>query len=183
METWMRLEANFLTSAADKLAENLDRIEACLSELPPHSLWARDSENENAVGNLLLHLEGNVRQWILSGIGARPDERDRPSEFSARTGASASVLFAKLRDTVSEAVALIRSLPHGRLGEDIVIQGYDTTVLSAIFHVVEHFSGHTYQIIQLTKRFTGKDLGFYSYLDKTRRQETAQETRDPPVNG
>jgi hypothetical protein len=100
----MTLEADFLTSAADKLAENLDRIETCLTELPPPSLWARDSENENAVANLLLHLEGNVRQWILSGIGAGPDERDRPSEFSARTGTNASVLCAKLRGTVGEAL-------------------------------------------------------------------------------
>ena len=114
----MTLEDDFLTSAADKLAENLDRIETCLTELPPTSLWARDSENENAVGNLLLHLEGNVRQWILSGIGAKSDQRDRPSEFSARTGANASVLFAQLRGTVDEAVALIRSLPHPRLAED-----------------------------------------------------------------
>ena len=77
----MTLEADFLTNAADKLAENVDRIEACLTELPPLSLWARESENENAVGNLLLHLDGNVRQWILSGVGAGPDARDRPSEF------------------------------------------------------------------------------------------------------
>jgi len=108
----MTIEADFLTTAADKLAENLDRIETCLAELPSHALWARDSENENAVGNLLLHLEGNVRQWILSGIGAGPDERDRPSEFSARIGESAEVLGARLRGTVGEAVNLLRSLPH-----------------------------------------------------------------------
>ena len=167
----MTLEDDFLTSAADKLAENLDRIETCLTELPPAALWARDSEHENAVGNLLLHLEGNVRQWILSGIGARSDHRDRPSEFSARGGANAPLLVAKLRGTLGEAVALIRSLPHPRLAETVSIQGFDTTVLSAIFHVVEHFSGHTYQIILLTKRFTRKDLGFYGYLDKTGRKE------------
>lgn len=169
----MTLEDDFLTSAADKLAENLDRIDTCLTELPPAALWARDSEHENAVGNLLVHLEGNVRQWILSGIGGRSDERHRPSEFSARTGANGSVLFAQLRGTVDQAVALIRSLPHRRLAETVSIQGFDTTVLSAIFHVVEHFSGHTYQIILLTKRFTRKDLGFYSYLDKTGRKGTA----------
>jgi hypothetical protein len=169
----MTLEADFLTTAAGKLAENLDRIESCLAELPPHSLWARESENENAVGNLLLHLDGNVRQWILSGIGADRDIRDRPSEFSARTGANASLLFAMLHGTVGEAVELIRSLPHRRLTEQVSIQGHDTTVLSAIFHVVEHFSGHTYQIILLTKRFSGKDLGFYSYLDKTGRRDTS----------
>jgi hypothetical protein len=178
----MTLEANFLTTAADKLAENLDRIETCLTELPPHFLWARDSENENAVGNLLLHLDGNVRQWILSGVGAGPDTRDRPREFSARTGANAAVLSAKLHGTVSEAVNLLRSLPAHRLAEEVSIQGYDSTVLSAIFHVVEHFSGHTYQIILLTKRFTGKDLGFYSYLDKTGRKETEQEASDLPVD-
>jgi Protein of unknown function (DUF1572) len=178
----MTLEADFLTTAADKLAENLDRIETCLAELPPRSLWTRDSENENAVGNLLLHLEGNVRQWILSGVGAGPDTRDRASEFSARTGANAAVLFAKLHGTVDEGVDLIRSLPHGRLAEKVSIQGYDTTVLSAIFHVVEHFSGHTYQIILLTKRFTGKDLGFYGYLDKTGRRETGKETSVLPMD-
>lgn len=167
----MTLEADFLTTAADKLAENLGRIETCLTELPPRSLWARASENENAVGNLLLHLDGNVRQWILSGIGGAPDTRDRPGEFSARTGADAPSLLAKLQGTVGEAVDLIRALPHRRLAEDISIQGYDTTVLSAIFHVVEHFSGHTYQIILLTKRATGKDLGFYSDLDETGRRE------------
>jgi len=171
----MTLEADFLTNAADKLAENVDRIEACLSELPPLSLWARESENENAVGNLLLHLDGNVRQWILSGVGAEPDARDRPSEFAARSGADASVLLSQLRRTVGEAVDLIRALPHRRLTEQVSIQGYDTTVLSAIFHVVEHFSGHTYQIILLTKRFTGRNLGFYSYLDKTGRREDGEE--------
>lgn len=177
----MTLEADFLTSAADTLAENVNRIETCLSELTPVFVWARDSENENAVGNLLLHLEGNVRQWILSGIGAEADERDRPSEFSARTGADAAVLLAKLSGTVGEALALIRSLPHARLAEEVSIQGFNTTVLSAIFHVVEHFSGHTYQIILLTKRFTRKDLGFYSYLDKTGRREIEQEASDAPV--
>jgi hypothetical protein len=171
----MTLEADFLTNAADKLAENVSRIEACLTELPPLSLWARESETENAVGNLLLHLDGNVRQWILSGVGVEPDARYRPSEFAARSGADASVLLSQLRRTVREAVHLIRALPHRRLTEQVSIQGYDTTVLSAIFHVVEHFSGHTYQIILLTKRFTGKNLGFYSYLDKTGRREDGEE--------
>jgi uncharacterized damage-inducible protein DinB len=167
----MTLEEDFLTNAADKLAENMSRIESCLKELPSHAIWARDSERENAIGNLLLHLEGNVRQWILTGVGAAPDERNRSSEFSARTGADASVLFAQLHRTVGEAIALIRSLPHRRLVDAIAVQGYDTTVLSAIFHVVEHFSGHTYQVILLTKRVTRKDLGFYGYLDKTGRKE------------
>jgi uncharacterized damage-inducible protein DinB len=162
----MTVEADFLTTAAGTLAQNLDRIETCVPKLPPHTLWARNSENENAIGNLLLHLDGNVRQWILSGLAAAPDLRDRDGEFSARSGATAPALLANLRATVHEALDVIRGLSHERLTEKVSIQGHDTTVLSAIFHVVEHFSGHTYQIILLTKHATGEDLGFYSHLAK-----------------
>ena len=166
----MTVEEIFLTEAADKLAENLSRIETCVPKLAPDVLWARDSDNENAVGNLLLHLEGNVRQWILSGIGGAPERRDRPAEFAARSGPGGTELVAKLRAAVDEATAVIRALPHARLNEAVRIQGYDTTVLAAIFHVVEHFSGHTYQIILITKRATHEDLGFYGYLAATGRK-------------
>ncbi|HET9194675.1 MAG TPA: DUF1572 family protein [Vicinamibacterales bacterium] len=166
----MAIEGDFLRTAAEKLAENLERIETCVPKLPADSLWARASENENAVGNLLLHLDGNVRQWILSGIAGAPDTRDRPSEFGARSGVTAEAMLTSLRGTVGEAVEVIRSLPHRRLTETVRIQGYDATVLSAIFHVVEHFSGHTYQIILLTKRATGEDLGFYRDLADTGRR-------------
>jgi uncharacterized damage-inducible protein DinB len=165
------LEGDFLATAANKLAQNMGRIETCVAKLPADALWARDSDTENAVGNLLLHLEGNVRQWILSGIGGASDRRDRSGEFSARLGAPAAGLLAALRATVNESIEVLRALPHPRLTEVVSIQGYDTTILAAIFHVVEHFSGHTFQIILLTKRATGEDLGFYSYLAKTGRKE------------
>ena len=166
------IEEIFLTEAADKLAENLSRIDTCVPKLPPEQIWARDSDNENAIGNLLLHMEGNIRQWIVSSLGGAPDRRDRPSEFAARSGPAASVLMANLRSTVTETIRVIRSLPPARLREPITIQGYDTTVLAAIFHVVEHFSGHTYQVILLTKHVTREDLGFYGYLAQTGRKET-----------
>ena len=168
----MSVEEIFLTEAADKLAENLSRVETCVPKLPPELLWARDSENENAVGNLLLHLEGNVRQWIVSGLGGASERRDRPGEFAARSGPAAPVLMANLRRAVTDAIRIIRALPQARLREPVTIQGYDTTVLAAIFHVVEHFSGHTYQIILLTKHVTREDLGFYGYLAQTGRKET-----------
>jgi hypothetical protein len=167
----MTAEQIFLDAAAGTLAENLDRIETCVPKLSPEWLWARESENENAVANLLLYLEGNLRQWILSGIGGAPDTRDRSSEFSARSGATGAVLVANLRSVVQDAVRVIRAVPYARLPEAVSIQGDDTTVLAAIFHVVEHFSGHTYQIILLTKRATHEDLGFYAYLAETGRRE------------
>ena len=167
----MTVEEIFLSEAADKLAENVSRIETCMSKLPAALLWARASENENAAGNLLLHLEGNVRQWILSGVGGAPEHRDRPAAFAARSGPAAPALIATLRRTTTDAIAVIRAVPHARLNERVTIQGYDTTVLAAIFHVVEHFSGHTYQIILLTKQATREDLGFYGYLAQTGRKE------------
>jgi hypothetical protein len=120
---------------------------------------------------LLLHLDGNVRQWILSALEPNPIHVTARANSRRAPAQTPRSYVAALRGTVGEAVDLIRSLPHRRLTEQVSIQGDDTTVLSAIFHVVEHFSGHTYQIILLTKRFTGKDLGFYSYLDNTGRRE------------
>jgi len=160
----MTIETNFLNCAAEKLAELYPRIEACLGKLTTDQIWMRGTENQNAVGNLVLHLNGNVRQWILSGVGGQPNARHRDEEFAARGGMEPQALARLLREAVEEALAIIRSLPPERLAEEITVQGYDGTVLKAIFHVVEHFSGHTAQIIFITKMLTGEDLGFYSHL-------------------
>jgi hypothetical protein len=160
----MTIESNFLNCAAENLAELCPRIETCLSKLTPEQIWMRGSENQNAVGNLVLHLNGNVRQWILTGIGGAPDRRVRDEEFSARGGMDPDPLRQLLRGTVDEALVIIRSLPPARLAEEVTIQGYRGTILKAIFHVVEHFSGHTAQIIFITKMLTGQDLGFYAHL-------------------
>jgi len=140
------------------------RIETCLSGLAEMQIWARSSENENAIGNLVLHLNGNVRQWIVSGVGGRPDIRQRDAEFAARGGGSGTELAARLKEAVEEAAGVLVELTPERLGERIVVQHYDVTVLEAIYHVVEHFSGHTGQIIFATKMLTGADLGFYRHL-------------------
>ncbi|MCU1339538.1 MAG: hypothetical protein JWO19_5119 [Bryobacterales bacterium] len=166
----MTIETDFLNCATEKLIQLCSRIETCLGKLTPEQIWMRGAENQNAVGNLVLHLNGNVRQWILSGVGGEPDARIRDEEFAARGGIEREVLGRQLRETVDGAVAVIRSLPHSRLADHTTIQGYDVTVLKAIFHVVEHFSGHTAQIIFVTKMLTGEDLGFYSYLSKPRSQ-------------
>ena len=162
----MTIETNFLNCAAEKLAELCSRIEACLGKLTPEQTWMRGSENQNAVGNLVLHLNGNVRQWILSGVGGRANTRDRDEEFAARGGMEPAALATMLRGTVEQALAIIHSVPPARLGEEVTIQGYGGTVLKAIFHVVEHFSGHTAQIIFITKMLTGEDLGFYAHLSR-----------------
>ena len=155
----------FLNFSADKLQELAPRIEICLGRLSEEQVWARGQENENAIGNLVLHLCGNVRQWIIFSIGGcEPDCRDRDGEFAARGGISKAQLLDQVRATVEEAVAVIRALPAERLSERRVIQGYEDSVLGAIYHVVEHFSMHTGQIIFATKMLTSADLGFYRHL-------------------
>jgi uncharacterized damage-inducible protein DinB len=158
----MSNEAEFLKFSCEKLTQLRGRIETCVAKLTPEQIWTRGAANENAVGNLVLHLAGNVRQWIICGVGGAEDRRDRDSEFSARSGEHA---LERLQATVEEAVAVIAALPHARLAERKTIQKhYEVTVLEAIYHVVEHFSMHTGQIIFATKLLTGEDLGFYGYL-------------------
>lgn len=154
----------FLDYSSAQLDQHVGRIESCLSGLTEEQVWARGTENGNAIGNLVLHLCGNVRQWIVSGVGGAQDKRRRQEEFDARGGVPIARLIEKLRGTVEEATASIQSVSAERLTERVVIQGYDVTVLEAIYHVVEHFSGHTGQIIFATKMLTGTDLGFYRHL-------------------
>jgi uncharacterized damage-inducible protein DinB len=158
----MTNEEVFLKFSSEKMAQLFGRIETCVAKLTPEQIWTRAADNDNAVGNLVLHLAGNVRQWILCGVGGQEDRRDRDTEFSARSGED---VLSRLRPVVSETVSLIAALPPGRLTETRTIQKhYDVTVLEAIYHVVEHFSMHTGQIIFATKLLTGEDLGFYGYL-------------------
>jgi uncharacterized damage-inducible protein DinB len=154
----------FLKFSADKLEQLHSRIQDCLARLTPEQIWTRGSENENAVGNLVLHLSGNVRQWIGSGVAGLPDNRKRDAEFDARGGMAPAELGELLKTRVAEAAGIIRDVPTQHLTERILPQGYDVTVLEAIAHVIEHFSMHTGQIILLTKMLTGQDLAYYEHL-------------------
>ena len=160
------LDQVFLDYTVRKLRQNVDRIENCVGRLTEEQVWCREHESENAVGNLLLHLAGNVRQWIISGVGATPDTRDRDSEFNARSGPTKPQLVATLRNTVEEACKVLEPLTSERLAAMVHVQKYDITVLEAIYHVVEHFAQHTGQIIFATKLLTGDELGFYTHLKR-----------------
>ena len=169
------LDRMFLDYSTKKLRQLAERIETCLGKLTFEQIWARGSEQENAVGNLVLHLCGNVRQWIIAAVGGAPDLRERDAEFAARGGVPAAELVSRLRGTVEEAAAVIESVTAQRLAERTVVQKYDVTVMEAIYHVVEHFSTHTGQIIFITKMLTSEDLGFYRHL----RAAAAHEQKTP----
>src|SRR5436305_6793198 len=106
-----------------------ERIETRLAKLNSGQIWARGSENENAVGNLGLHLCGNVRQWIVAGVGGAPDMRQRDQEFAARGGVPAEELSDRLRRAVRDAAAVLDGVTANRLAERIVVQKYEMSVL------------------------------------------------------
>jgi uncharacterized damage-inducible protein DinB len=160
----MSIEAEFVRVAINDLEQCCGRIEACVGKLTPEQVWGRGGENQNAIGNLLLHLNGNVRQWILSGVGGAEDTRLRSQEFAERRNIDPAELVARLKAAVREAEQVIHGLSADQLMERMAVQGYDVTKLEAIFHVAEHFTGHTFQIIFATKLLTGEDLGFYAHL-------------------
>jgi uncharacterized damage-inducible protein DinB len=160
----MTVESLFLDESAKSLRQLTSRIESCFGRLTEDQIWARGSENENAIGNLALHLAGNVRQWIIASLGGAPDLRKRDEEFAARGGKSAQDLIAHLKSTVEEAAGVIALLDTARLTREYTIQKYQVSGLTAVYHVVEHFAQHTGQIIFATKMLTGEDLGFYSHL-------------------
>jgi uncharacterized damage-inducible protein DinB len=168
----MSVESLFLTCSVAKLSQLAGRIEHCLRQLTPEQIWARGAENENAIGNLVLHLNGNVRQWIVSTLGGEPDLRDRDSEFAARGGAPPEELAKTLRDTVERGLSIISQLTTAQLTRVYLIQKYEVSGVEAVFHVVEHFSQHTGQIIFATKMITGNDLGFYRHLSAATHNQT-----------
>jgi uncharacterized damage-inducible protein DinB len=143
------------------LEDFLPKIRRCLEMLDDSDLWWRAHENNNSVGNLILHLCGNVRQWIIASLGGGPDQRKRSEEFSERALIPKVDLLTNLEKTLVEADGVLASFELNNLLVGRTIQGFQTTALQAILHVVEHFSFHTGQIIYVTKLRKGMDLKFY----------------------
>jgi protein tyrosine phosphatase (PTP) superfamily phosphohydrolase (DUF442 family)/uncharacterized damage-inducible protein DinB len=141
--------------------EYLTKLRRAIEALPADKTWWRADEQSNSVGNLLLHLNGNVRQWIVRGVGRSDGSRDRAGEFSARNGPLAAPLMADLERTLGEVDGILASLTPDNLLESRSIQGRDLTVLEAIYHVVEHFSFHLGQIVLLVKLHAPGAIAFY----------------------
>ena len=155
---------NFLARASEfLLGDYLPKIERCLENLSDEQIWWRANEESNSIGNLILHLCGNARQWIVCGIGSAADARNRDSEFEQRNVIPRDELVTLLRSTLSDVHTTLQSVDPSTLLEYRKIQGNDVDKLEAIFHVTEHFSMHTGQIIMLTKMMTSADLRFYDF--------------------
>jgi uncharacterized damage-inducible protein DinB len=155
------LAREFLAHSRHSLARHhLPRIGRCLGMLSEKEIWWRGNSASNSVGNLVLHLEGNVRQWIVSGLGGAPDRRERDKEFAERGPIPRRKLLAKLNRTVAKACRTLQKLPPRELARQRVIQGFRVSGLKAVAHVTEHFAYHTGQIAYTTKLLRRRDLKF-----------------------
>jgi hypothetical protein len=150
--------ADFLGVSCGRLDMMRECLEACLRRLTYDQVWRREGAHENAVGNLVLHLCGNARQWVMHGVGGAADVRVRDAEFSAEGGMSGAELIALFESTLAEAKGVIAAVPAERLVQRITPQGRDVSVLEAIYQVVGHVQQHVGQIILLTKQMTAGDL-------------------------
>jgi hypothetical protein len=148
----------FLEYSCRKLEEMTSTLQACVGKLTDAQIWERHGAHENAVGNLVLHLCGNTRQWVIAGVGGAVDVRKRDEEFCADGGIGGEELMERFSATVTEARKVLARVPAERLTERITPQNREVSVLGAIYQVVGHVQQHIGQIILLTKQMTGADL-------------------------
>jgi uncharacterized damage-inducible protein DinB len=160
----------FLRHARFRLLEDyFVKIAAAVDSLDDEQVWRRPNESSNGVGNLLLHMSGNIRQWIVSGVGGAEDRRYRASEFTARGSVSKAELMGLVKTTLDEADAVLAEIEgecaaansDAPLQRVCTAQSYEVTVFDAVFHVVEHFSYHTGQIIFAAKWLAEGRVRFY----------------------
>jgi uncharacterized damage-inducible protein DinB len=164
------LTRSFLDASRERLLDTYwPRMRICVESLTDEQIWWRPNQASNSIGNLLLHLNGNVRQWLIVSFNRQDDLRQRSAEFAEREGMAAGALLDRLGATLDEAAAVLGRLTAEDLAAPMEIQGYQTTGLAAVYHVVEHFGLHYGQIVYITKMLRDHDLGFYKELDATGR--------------
>ena len=160
----------FLAFSRKKLLDQYwPRLRGCVESLTDEQVWWRPNDASNTVGNLLLHLNGNVWQWLVASFNRFDDKLDRPAEFNEREHLPAAKLIERLSATMQQASDVLARLAEADLVAAYEIQGYHVTGLDAVYQVVEHFGLHYGQIVYITKALEGKDLGFYSELNRTGR--------------
>ncbi len=160
----------FLGFSREKLVNQYwVRLRKCVEPLSDDQIWWRPNAESNSIGNLMLHLNGNVRQWLIDSFNQKEDARDRPAEFAAAGNVSGAALLEKLGNTIAEGARVLDRLTEADLVAPYEIQGYHVHGLDAVYQVVEHFGLHYGQIAYITKMLTQRDLGFYKELNQTGR--------------
>jgi uncharacterized damage-inducible protein DinB len=160
-----KIKKEFIRDCVRHLNEYTKRVKICLDMLSEEQVWQKPNEASNSIANLMLHLCGNMTQYVLSSLGSRADLRERDKEFSAKGGFTKEQLFEKLSGVVHSVIEEIQIHDEESLLKTRTVQGFEKSGIAIILHITEHYSYHTGQIALLTKLMTNEDLGFYKGMD------------------
>ena len=161
-----RFAAEFIKESKRRLFdESVPRLKKCLAQLTEEEIWFRPNEETVSVGNLVLHLCGNARQWVVSGVGGAKDARKRSEEFSEQGPIATNILLQKLDKTMADVAEVLDRLDSESLLKMYSVQGFQESGVGILMHVVEHFSYHTGQITYIAKSLTDRSMGYYAGLD------------------
>jgi len=147
------------------IEEGVERIRKSLEKLNLEEVWEKPNANSNSMGNLVLHLCGNVRQYFLAGIDQQKDTRERQKEFDVQEPIPTSELMEKLDSLMEEVIVALDKITYNQLTETRRVQGFNETVLSILVHVTEHFSYHVGQITYYVKLKKNVDMNYYEGMD------------------
>jgi uncharacterized damage-inducible protein DinB len=145
--------------------ENQARVIQCLNSLTEAEIWYRPNENSNSVGNLVLHLCGNITQWVIAGLGATEDTRQRQAEFDEQGPIETKILLEQLQHVMTKVEEVIDKLTPEQLITPKAVQGFQENGISILVHVTEHFSYHVGQMTYFVKSLKNKDMGYYAGLN------------------
>jgi uncharacterized damage-inducible protein DinB len=160
-----KLVAELVNNSLYRMDESTRMIQKSLTEISEDELWLKPNESLNSIANLMLHLCGNITQYIISSLGESEDSRNRALEFETDNSGNKAVILSKLEDTVDAAKRVIFDSTLDQLLEVRSVQGFSFSGVGVIIHAVEHYSYHTGQIAFWVKQLKNKDLGFYDGID------------------
>ena len=161
----------FKEQIAYRLDESIRMLAISFEQLEENDIWKRHNEVSNSIGNLMVHLCGNIRQYGIASLGNVIDTRDRNAEFDATNGLGIETLLSLIKETVEEAKQVLSDCSVSELMRKREVQGFTFSGIGVAIHVTEHLSYHTGQIAFLTKQIKNIDLGFYDGMDLTIKNE------------
>jgi uncharacterized damage-inducible protein DinB len=154
-----------------RLEEKQAHLLKCIDQLKEEEMWWRPNESSNSVGNILLHLCGNISQYILSSLGQQPDIRERDAEFAARAGYDKAALWKKMANTIEEACRVVTATSQEEMLRERMVQGFQFSGVGVALHAVEHLSYHTGQVAYLVKLLKDRQIGLYDDFDLNLKNE------------
>ena len=164
----------FIEQNIYRINQSTTKVFICFEELSNEDIWHRPNNSSNSIGNIILHLCGNIRQYAISSLGNQPDIRERDQEFLAKDGYTKDELKNKLGSTVNEAIEIIKNSDEKSLLKIHFVQGLSLSGMGIIIHVTEHYSYHAGQIIFWTKFLKNKELGFYAGVDLNQKNKNQE---------